>query len=171
MLGSGTYGSAVDCLVFTDDADFSPGRQPRIRWPQLPAVQTLKAEATSPYTVKLTWQYVESHTFHHYNLYCGHKADFTPDQATLAASPDRKTFCDWGLKPGQTIYYRLTCVDRAGNESVPSTPVKVVLPKVDRVVLKKAPGERVEFEAPKHGTYAVWLKLRARRAAAGRTSQ
>ena len=166
-ISSNAYGSAVDSLIFSDDADFSPARQPRINWPQLPAVRNVKGAAASPYAAKLAWQYVENHTFHHYNLYCGHSAEFMPDQATLVASPDRKTYCDWGLKPGQTIYYRLTAVDRAGNESVSSQPLKVVLPKLERVVMTKSPGETVEFDVPKPGTYAVWLKLRHAKDAGG----
>ena len=88
----------------------------------------------------------------------------------MVASSDRKTYYDWGLKPGQTIYYRLTGVNRAGNESVPSEPLKVVLPKMDRVVVRKNPGETVEFDVPKHGAYALWLKLQRAKDAGGSTS-
>jgi hypothetical protein len=167
VLSSSKYGSAVDCLAFSEDADFLPNRQPRIRWPQLPAVRNIKAAAVSPYAAKLAWQYLENHTFHHYNLYCGHSAQFVPDQATLVASPDHKTYYDWGLKPGQTIYYRLTGVDRTGEESVPSEAVKVVLPKLERVVVRKNPGETIEFDVPKPGTYAVWLQLQRAKDAGG----
>lgn len=166
-LRSSTYGSAVDCLAFSDDADFSPARQPRIDWPRPPRLENVQAQATSPYTVKLTWRYLENHTFHHYNLYCGHNADFVPEQATLVASPDRNSYCDWGLKPGQTLYYRLTAVDRAGNESVPCEPRKVVLPRVERVVLRKEHGGTLALDVPKHGTYTLWLKLRRAQDAGG----
>ena len=160
VLRSSTYGSAVDCLFLTDDPDFSPAAAPRVRWPRPPAVQRVLAKAASPYAVRLSWQGVETGTFCHYNVYCGAKARFVPDQSTLVASPDRGAFLDWGLKPGQDLFYRVTCVDRAGNESAPSPPAKAATPKFDRAIIQKPPAERIVFRAPRKDTYVLWLKLR-----------
>jgi hypothetical protein len=160
LLASSTYGSAVDCLALSDDPDFAPAASPRIEWPKLPVVSRVEAAVTSPYTVNLAWQCPESDTFHHYNLYCGHVADFAVEQSRLVASPDRNGYYDWGLTPGQTIYYRVTVVDRAGNESAPSSPVQVVLPKLHRVLIEKHPAATIDFDVPKSGTYVVWLKLK-----------
>jgi len=154
------YGSALDCLAISNDPRFIPETSPRIRWPKPAVVQAMKAETTSPYAVQLKWPSADNPAFHHYNLYCGHEPDFPSDQSTVVASPDQNAYCDWGLKPGQTIYYRLTAVDRAGNESTSSTPVKVVLPKLDRVLLERAPSDRVGFEVPRTDLYALWLKIK-----------
>ena len=153
-LSSSSYGSALDCLVLTDDPGFTPGAAPRIKRPALPAVEGLKAEAVSPYSAKLSWQSVEG--ARGYNLYCGKTADFAPGQATLVASPDRNAFLDWGLKPGETLFYRVASM--GGGE--PSAAVEVATPKVERVIIEKAPAASVAFEAPKKDTYVLWLKLK-----------
>ena len=115
----------------------------------------------SPYTVELTWNLVAEPTFRHYNLYCGRKADFAVAQDTLVASPDAAGYYDWALKPGETVYYRVTRVDRGGNESPPSTAVKVDMPPVKRELLEITPAAQVKFQIPQAGTYVVWLKLRS----------
>jgi len=159
-LRSSTYGSAVDCLVLTDDASFSPDESPRVRWPALPRAEEVQAVASSPYSVRISWRAVAADTFHHYNLYCGDKADFIPDQSTLVASPDRNAYLDWGLKPGTTVFYRVTGVDRAGNESSSSAAIEVSLPRVERVTIVKDGAADIPFLAPRQGTYVLWLKLK-----------
>ncbi|MBN2580016.1 MAG: fibronectin type III domain-containing protein [Pirellulales bacterium] len=160
VLASSLYRSALDVLVLTDDPAFLPDETRRIDWPAPTVVQGLKASVTSPYSVQLTWQSDESELFHHYNLYCGETADVTPDQSALVASPDANVFHDWGLKPGRTLFYRLTTVDYGGNESAPSPPVKVVLPGIQTVVLQKTPAEKIDFQVPADGVYVLWLKLK-----------
>jgi len=171
VLSSSTYGSAVDCLFLTDDPGFSPDASPRFRWPELAAPQGLKAEAASPYSVKLAWQSVAgAHAgpggsaarvgAHHYNLYCGKEASFAPDQSTLVASPDRNAFLDWGLRPGETLFYRLTASDRAGNESAASAAAQVATPKIERVLIEKDPAESIVFDVPRKDTCVLWLKLK-----------
>jgi len=75
------------------------------------------------------------------------------------ASPDRGPFVDWGLRPGRTYYYRVTYVDRAGNESPASPPVEVRTPDVERVVVEPAAGRAVVFRVPREGVYALWVQL------------
>ncbi|MEN6451750.1 MAG: fibronectin type III domain-containing protein, partial [Thermoguttaceae bacterium] len=159
-LSTDRYGSAIDCLAIANDRDFSPATAARIRWPQLPTAEGVQAQATSPYTVRLTWQPTDARSLRHYNLYCSRRADAAPEQHDLVASPDRNAFYDWGLAPGQTVFYRVTCVDRAGNESPASPSVPVALPKVKRVILEKPPAGSIEFDVPETATYALWLKLK-----------
>jgi hypothetical protein len=160
LLTSSLYGSAVDCLVVSSDLDFSPAQAARVRWPKLGPVKDVSVSAVSPYAVKLSWPAVAGDTLHHYNLYCGRAADFPVGQSTLVASPDRGTFLDWGLQPGATYYYRVTCVDRAGNESPPSAAVRVSTPAVERIIIEKNAAPTVAFRVPRRGLYVLWLKLK-----------
>ncbi len=159
-LASRRYGSALDSLVLTTDPDFDPARSARIRWPQQPVVEGVSAAAGSPYTARLSWNRVLEPTFKHYNLYCGRKADFAVNQGTLVASPDSPVYWDWELKPGETVYYRVTWVDRGGNESPPSLAAKVALPPLERYVQEFSPAARIEFRVPRDGAYVVWLKIK-----------
>jgi fibronectin type 3 domain-containing protein len=160
VLTSSLYGSAVDSVVLSSDPDFSPARAARVRWPKLGPVQGVSVNAVSPYAVRLSWPAVAGDTFHHYNLYCGRQADFPVGQGTLVASPDRGSFLDWGLQPGAAYYYRVTCVDRAGNESPPSAAVRVSTPAVEHVVIEKSAAPTVAFRVPRKGLYVLWLKLK-----------
>ena len=164
---SATYGSALDCVVLTDDADFTPAGACRIRRPEMPAPEALKAAAISPQAVRLTWQAKPGETFGHYNVYCSAERGFTPSQAALVGSPDEPMFIDWGLQPGRTLHYRVTCVDRAGREGPAGGPASVALPAVRRVNVERDFADRVEFEVPAKDTYAVWLKVRHGRRRAG----
>ena len=117
ILTSTSYGSAIDCLVVTDDPNFLPEASPRIRRPILVPIPQIIAKATSPYMSKISWTATDNKFFHHYNLYCGREEQFHIDQSKLIASPDRDAFLDWGLHPGDTLFYRVTVVDFWGNES------------------------------------------------------
>ncbi|MEN6457925.1 MAG: fibronectin type III domain-containing protein [Thermoguttaceae bacterium] len=161
-LTSNRYGSAIDCLALSNDEQFAPSERPRVRWPRLPAVLGLRGEAASAYSVRLMWQPTVAASLHHYNLYCSERPDQAPRQRDLVASPDRAAVLDWGLSPGRTVYYRVTCVDRAGNESAPSASVQVALPALRRVAIEEPPAGVIEFTAPVAGEYVLWLRLKHR---------
>jgi hypothetical protein len=166
IVTSSLYGSAIDRLVLTTDSSFSPQDAVEIRWPGREPIQNLKAQASSPYAVKVAWPRPGGSTLHHYNVYCGEEKDFPVDQSTLIASPDRHECLDWGLKPGTTYYYRVTWVDRGGNESLPSPAVEATTPGVERVILsvkpadRKGPPLRGDVRVPRAGIYVLWLKLK-----------
>jgi fibronectin type 3 domain-containing protein len=154
------YGSSVDCLLLTTNAGFSPASSPRIAWPGGSSPGGVSARAISPYSVKVSWSCDVPGTFHHFNLYRGQASDFEIGQAALVASPDTTGHVDWGLQPGQTYYYRITWVDRAGNESPPSPPARVSTPGVERVMIEPPAGERITFQVPRKGEYVLWLELK-----------
>ena len=159
-VSSNLYGSALDSLAVTTDPDFNPDVSSRIAWPKQAAVDGVSATAVPPYTARVSWNRVAVATFRHFNLYCGHTADFAVNQAALVASPDVAGCWDWALRPGETVYYRVTWVDRGGRESPPSQAAKVSLPPLERDVVELAPGSRVEIRARCHGAYVVWIKLK-----------
>lgn len=159
VVSSKLCGSAIDCLILTDDDATRPDQSPRIRAPAIEPPDGLAAEAISPYVVRLAWQPSGAATLHHYNVYCGESADFAPNQATLAASPDEPLVIDWGLEPGSTLHYRVSCVDRFGGESTPSPSTAVKTPAIRRLLIEKPFAEKVAFEVAAKDTYAVWLLL------------
>jgi hypothetical protein len=158
-LTSSLYGSAIDQLAVSDDPDFDPRHARQIDWPQPAVVSGLAASAASPSSAQLHWQSDKREFLHHYNLYCGETPDFAPQQANLVASPDSNVYCDWGLKPGRTVYYRVTTVDCGGNESRPSEAIKAALPDIKAVVLEKSPAKTVDFDVPVDGNYVLWLRI------------
>jgi len=69
--------------------------------------------------------------------------------ATIVGSPSAPHFVDWGCQPGSTTYYRVTAVDRHGNQSEPSAPVKAVTDAVpDTPVRIELEAEEGELETP-----------------------
>jgi hypothetical protein len=61
--------------------------------------------------------------FSHYNVYAAEDPLAGPSPATLVGSPQHRRFVDWGLLPGMKRHYRVTAVDRQGNESLPSSAI------------------------------------------------
>jgi hypothetical protein len=153
-VSTSTYGSAMDCLALSSDVDFNPGRASRIAWPALPAPKGLTVAARSPFVAELSWEVVPTAMAHHYNVYCSPDRKFQPNQAYLVASPDRTKLVDWGLRSGQQLFYRVTAVDRAGNESPACEPVAVQLPEVRRTLLVKDFSPEVEFAVQEGGLAA-----------------
>lgn len=119
-------------------------------------------------------------------MYSGLKPDFVCGRASLLASPREAEFVDWGLPLNSSRWYRVTAVDRAGNESIPSAavrgdtpafaPVRIALkPAEARLdgasaepnaaaggpVLKAGSGASAgtwDFVAPRDGEYAIWVR-------------
>jgi hypothetical protein len=164
-LESSIYGSAVDCLYLSTGDDLIPrGVGPdRCDWPALVA-DGLAAEAAGQYSIRLNWTPTREPTLHHYNIYCSADADVTPHQSNLIASPSAPPFLDWALKPGTRYSYRVTAVDRAGNESPSSAVASAVTEPVERFALmpEVADAEEisVNLDIPRPGACAVWLEMK-----------
>jgi fibronectin type 3 domain-containing protein len=91
--------------------------------PQLPRVKT--SETT--HTV-LQWPELKSPSIDHYNVYASTDDICVPARATLVGSPKKARFVDWGITPAATYRYRITVVDKQGNESLPSLELVVATP-------------------------------------------
>lgn len=165
-----TAGVVVDQILITN------APQARLRGPwgkdSVPPgqISRVTAKTMDPYTVGLRWGAPEqgSHIAH-YNVYANRGATCTPSNETLIASPVKPRTLDWGLAAKTAYAYRVTAVDRAGNESEPS-PVELVTtpPVTDRVFVKAAPRGGLEeqpdlaakFELTEQSPVLFWLNVR-----------
>jgi hypothetical protein len=121
----------------------------------------------------------------HFNVYCGATADFACEQASLIGSPSETEFVDWGLALNTDYWYKVTAVNRSGNESLPTSsvpaspvpfePVRIELKPANaglenmtaaeiqsaggKVLQPVAQGKAIatwEFDLPRDGEYAIW---------------
>ncbi len=94
------------------------------------------------------------------------KLDPGTDPQFVVRSPSRPQTVDWGLQAGTDYHYRVTAVDRQGNESAPCPLLRIATVPIDRVLLELQadatwPGEslrQIPFDLPSSGEYAVWLQ-------------
>jgi len=92
--------------------------------PSAPA-QPRVLETGSTYVV-LRWDTSSEKDIDHYSVYASPEPNAQPSLADLVGSPKGTRFVDWGIEPGTALYYRVTAVDRQGNESGPCAAVKAV---------------------------------------------
>ena len=183
----GTGGEAIDKVLLTDDAAFVPAGPLVLDEQAPPAPAQVRISPVSPNALRLAWRKAAASDLDHYNVYSGVKPDFACDRAALLSSPSEAEHVDWGLPLNSARWYRITAVDRAGNESAPSAAVRGNTPKFEplRIALKPAEA-RLEnasletaaaaggpvlrpasernasgtwsFVAPRDGEYAIWVR-------------
>ena len=186
LLVQPTTGSeCLDKVLLTDDTAFVPeGMLSRDSTaPEAPT--NLTAHALRPNVIRLTWSPVQAADIDHFNIYCSKNADFACEQASLVGSPSETEFVDWGLALNTGYRYKVTAIDRTGNESVPTNavqadtvafePVRIELTRDNatledmRVIWIEAAGGKVlkptsgqkgtaiwQFTIPRAGEYAIW---------------
>ncbi len=182
-------GEQIDKLLLTDDAGFEPYGAGAIDTTPPDAPTHLKAVLVSNNALHLTWSVVRATDVDHYNVYCGTKPDLACDQGALVGSPAETEMVDWGLGPNEARWYKVTAVDRAGNESPtskavaartpPFNPVHIVLEanrartrQMKLVASKEAGGQVLRaikpaplaeatwtFDLPRDVTGAIWARL------------
>lgn len=122
----------LDLLCFSSDPDFVPeGPRPERTEPP-PAIQDLQAENVRSHANRLRWTPSHDPGLAHYNVYASMEPFEEGAQNLLVGSPTEPTFVDWGLRDGTTYYYRVTAVDRRGNESDPGDLIPAATPELDR---------------------------------------
>lgn len=80
--------------------------------------------------VAIEWEAPPDEDLDHYSVYASPEPNVQPCRADLVGSPKIARFVDWGIEAGTTVYYRVTAVDRQGNESKPSAAVKAVMGRI-----------------------------------------
>jgi len=126
----------------------------------------LAAKAVDGYAVQVSWDPPPDGDIAYYNVYAGIE-EVKAEQAWRIASPVKPATIDWGLRAGKRYRYVVTAVDRAGNESAPSSSVTATTPRIQlsqqTVAVKKNLGEKpieIAFELPRADTYVVWVRLK-----------
>ncbi len=98
------------------------------------------ATATAPAAVELSWSVSEEADLAGYRVYRSEQ----PEQLGAQLSAEllvQTTFRDAQLTVGRRYFYRVTAVDRAGNESPASAPVAVEIPREEPPGQDEGPAE------------------------------
>jgi fibronectin type 3 domain-containing protein len=90
----------------------------------------IPATAAAAAAVELSWSISREPDLAGYRVYRSEQ----PGEQGVQLSPERlavPAFRDTQLLPGRSYFYRVTAVDRAGNESAASAPVSVEIPRTE----------------------------------------
>jgi hypothetical protein len=85
------------------------------------AVTVEQIDAT---TRVVRWTAPKDRDLGHFNVYCGRDSDYPLDNRRLLLSPTGTLAVDWGTRQGEETVYKVTAVDRFGNESEPAAAVQ-----------------------------------------------
>ncbi len=125
-------GFALDKLLLTDDAAFTPQGEAKLD-AQAPATpEGLKLVEARNFDVTCEWQPVPG--AQHYQVYRVPQPDTPVAQRYLIFSPPAPRCVEWGLRAGTQLYYRVTAMDAWGNESAPSPALAVTTPALPQQV-------------------------------------
>ncbi len=109
----------VDRIAFTNDPSYVPvgfaGADTQA--PAPPSNTRLVAIDTT--TKKLLWDPSPDNDVVHYNVYCGRDDSYALANPNRLYSPHDTVVWDWGIPQGASTVYKVTAVDRFGNESAP----------------------------------------------------
>ncbi len=162
-------GVTIDRVLLTGDAEYRPTGLGGLD-EEPPTVSGLTAAAVGSYAARLAWPPCEAPDLSHYNVYCGDAQTFTPSQEHLIASPPGPPYTDWGLKAGTQYFYRVTAVDRSGNEGPPTEVAAVRTAALEpRVFVSldlqwnttKAPAIELPFSLEADTRFVLWGKVQS----------
>ncbi len=109
----------VDQVLFTNDANLvpvGPGPVDSVAPAPPDSGEIVVVDET---TRTVSWQPSTAPDFAHYNVYCGRDDGYPVDNRRLLLSPVEPVAWDWGIPAGLDTVYKVTVVDRQGNESEP----------------------------------------------------
>jgi Fibronectin type III domain/Carbohydrate binding domain len=132
----------LDSLFLADQSTITP--QAHGLWDIVPpaAPKDLRSKKRGAYEVNLAWDAVKGVDVAYYNVYASTRKGFHCRQEQRIASPMKPATLDWGLQHSTDYYYRVTAVDRRGNESKPSSELAVTTRSGGKVVVRKTIGKR-----------------------------
>ncbi len=87
-------------------------------------------------TVKLKWNKSTAEDFKSYRIYKDININFAIDSTKLLAEVNTNLFNDILLKGSQKVYYKITAIDSAGNESLPGAELNVTITDADDFDIK-----------------------------------
>jgi hypothetical protein len=67
----------------------------------------------------------------HYRIFCSVTSGFTADSATLIATTEDTFYVDKLNQEYERLYYKITCVDRQGNQSQPSEEIAIIFTSIN----------------------------------------
>ncbi len=170
------YGSAIDAIYLTTDTSFTPVGMNSMDIRSPDQITGLAATPDGAFGADVSWAASGAGDLHHYNLYIGTSAGFICDSETLIASPDSDSYLDWQLSAGTTYYYKVTAVDRQGNESTPSSAASVTTAGMSIVTIDQAVTDNgddtfsVTVNIPATGNYRLWIKFDKNNTRSGRVN-
>ncbi len=110
----------LDAVLLTDDLEMVPTGLGAWDTESPAAPEGLQLVVVDAQTRKLVWEPSAERDFHHYNVHCGRDGDYALDNHRLLLSPVVPEVLDWGIPAGWETVYKVTAVDRFGNESAPA---------------------------------------------------
>ena len=117
----------IDKLLITNDLLFMPKGKMVLDTEPPGGPEGLQGKPVSPNTIALSWIAPADRDISHYNVYSSPRKHFICSRGNLIGSPIETEFVDWGLVLNTPCFYKVTAVDRSGNESLP-VPVLEVEP-------------------------------------------
>ena len=120
----------IDKILVTNDKSFHPQGVMKLDNTSPPVPAGITSNAISANAVNISWEKstgANTADIDHYNVYCSDDGNFKISQSSLIGSPSECEMVDWGLPLNSTKFYRVTAVDRSGNESLPSVPVRAAV--------------------------------------------
>lgn len=82
--------------------------------------------------IKLSWNRNTESDTSYYNVYRSTTANFNIDSTTLIASTKDTSFINTYLPIYERLYYKITCVDKQGNQSQPSEEIVINLTSINQ---------------------------------------
>ncbi|MEJ5306659.1 MAG: hypothetical protein WHV63_12090, partial [Ignavibacteria bacterium] len=82
--------------------------------------------------IKLSWNRNTESDTSYYNVYRSTTANFNIDSTTLIASTKDTSFINIYLPIYERLYYKITCVDKQGNQSQPSEEIVINLTSINQ---------------------------------------
>jgi hypothetical protein len=110
----------LDMICLTDRDSFIPQGLGAWNTDSPPKPTAVTVENINTTTRIIRWIASPSRCLSHYNVYCGRTPGFALENQRLLFFPSGTQAIDWGIPEDASTVYKVTAVDRFGNESEPA---------------------------------------------------